>query len=426
MKNISAHYIINAAYLTFPQISAGLVALMTLPVILKSLDVADYGKFQFILALEVWLVALTGSHISSGAIKGISRGQDGTFIYSFLVRFKLLFIIAILGVIASIYLYFTHQTTFAVLLLILALFLAFGYLFQLTYPIYLIAKKQFKFMVTYQIMANIFSAVISAIVAYYTRNIILFAIAQLGSAGLLSIIGWIYIVYKNKLIKAYHQKEIDYECRNYGLKLIFADLFNVTASKISYFIIGPIFGFASLAVYSVASNLKERIANLIKSTIPNLLYADFAQDEREKLIQVVGPKLKIINLISLVIMIIFIGLGYFYIKLFLPLDYQYAINYYIILALVFPSTISALVLQTILEAHLRYKEITVVYIIPQVLTIILILILGFIFSVTGVCVAITLGGWLNLGFRYLLVMRQDLVFKLIEKFPLLKKASNRF
>lgn len=422
-KKLLQRYFIDSSFLIFPQIIGTLVSLVTLPIILTNLPVADYGRFQLVLAMQVWLTALSGAHIASGSIRGIARGIDGSFLFAFLARLKLLVIAGLIGFGIAAYFYFINSYTFFYLLTILSIFLLTGYSFQSSYLQFLIAKKKFKQMAIWRITTSVVTPVISALVAYLTHNIVTFAGVQLGLTSLISCTAWVYVVRKNNLFSAYRRGKIDKQCVPYGLKLIPIDLISVTSAKISHFIIGPFFGFINLAVFSISTKLRDKFAELIRN-VPSLLYSDFAQTDRNKVIKIINSRLKLLGVISIIFTFLFIGTGYFYIKLFLPKSYQLAIPYFVILGMAFPANMLAIVLHTLLESHLRYKELAIIGVIPNLFKIFLILLCGYFWGVIGICIGMTASGWLSFGFYYILTLKRKIVMELIKKYPLLEKLSN--
>ncbi len=88
LVNIFRRYAKNSFFILFSKVIGVLVSLFTLPIILNNLPIEEYGIFQFILALQAWLLALTGNHITSGSIKGLAKGFDGTFFFAFISRIK--------------------------------------------------------------------------------------------------------------------------------------------------------------------------------------------------------------------------------------------------------------------------------------------------------------------------------------------------
>lgn len=423
VKILFKRYFIDSIFLNIHQIAGIFVTLITLPIILANLPMEDYGKLQFIFALQLWLVTLTAGYATMGAKRGIAKGLDGTFLFAFFSRLKFLLIIGLIGFIASFFIYSTGLVTLSLLLVIMSSFLVLGYLPQVSYPEFFVAKKQFKNFAVWRTIASTLVPLASAVTAFLTHNILIYAIIQFGLTALISLVAFFYVIVKNNLISTYKKGEIDKTCFFYGMKLIPASLVFQTSNKMTNFIIGPFFGFTNLAVFSIASKLQEQFSGFSK-TLYNLFYSDFARDERDRLIKKIKSKLKQGMIISIFITLGFVLAGYLYIYLFLPQSYQPTKIYFLILSLGLPAIILQIILHTVLSANLRYKELTVLLILPNLIKIFLIILLGLLFKVIGICFGVVFGAWISFGFYYFLVMKKDLALKLINKSPLLKKLSN--
>jgi len=403
-KTLFQKYFTDSFFLNAPLVINAAIALVTLPIILANLPIADYGKWQFVLSFQVWVIVFSGTNITFASKRGIAKGLDGTFIYAFLKRFKLFFCISSLILFVAFYFKFSGNLIFSYLITIIGLYLIFGYLFQISFLQFLIAKKRFKEWSIWQILISSVSLIGSAIIASLTKNIVYFALFQLGSITILSWIGWFWIVKKEKLIESYKRGEIDKECVPYGLKLIPVDLVTVTSGKLSHFIIGPFFGFSNLAIFSVANKLRDAIANLIKSARP-LLYTDFARKGKEELIRIVNPYLIKIGMVGAGVVAISIVAGWIYIQFLLPPSFHQAIVYFCILTLGLPAGVITIILHTVLESHLRHKELTIANIIPNLIKIILILALGYWGKIIGVCLALTISMWISFIFYYIVIFK---------------------
>jgi len=420
MKKIIQKYFTSSFFLNVPLVASVLIALVTLPIVLANLPVADYGKWQFVLALQTWLLTFSAMNVTFASKRGIAKGLDGTFLYVFLARLKLLFFLGFFVFTAAFYFKISGQSIFSILLLIVGFYLVLGSLSQASFYEFLIAKKRFKEWCFWQILITTISMVGSALVALLTKNIVQFALFQLGSVSVLSWLGCFWIIKKDGLIESYKKGEIDKECVPYGLKLIPVDLVSITATKISHFIIGPFLGFSNLAVFSVANKLRDKAAGVIKSARP-MLYADFAKKDRKELIRIINRHLVKMGGLGALLTLGFIGAGWFYIKFFLPESFQQAILYFAILALGLPTGVLSIILHTILEAHLRHKELTVIGIVPNLLKIVLILIFGYFWQIIGVCVALAVSAWISFGFYYLLTVRKDFAIKIVKRFSFLER-----
>jgi len=408
IKNLLTKYLTDSFFINAPLVVITVIRLVTLPIILKNLAITDYGKWQFIFSLQVWVIVFSAQNITHASKRGIAKGLDGTFIYAFIKRFKLFLCISLLILFVAFYFKFSGNLIFFYLLTIIGLYLIFGYLFQISFLQFLIAKKRFKEWSLWQMLISSVSLIGSAIIAFRTKNIIYFVSFQLGTTAVLSIIGWAYIVKKEKLIERYKKGEVDRGCVPYGLKLIPVDLVTVTSGKLSHFIIGPLFGFSNLAVFSVANKLRDNIAGLIKSVRP-LLYADFAKKEPEELIKIINRHLIKIGMTGSCFVAVLIAAGWAYIQFFLPPSFHQAIVYLGILAVGLPAGVMTIILHTALESHLRYKELTTANIIPNLIKIILILVFGYWAKIIGICFALTISMWINFFFYYMITLRPTLL-----------------
>lgn len=425
LKKIFQKYFTKAFLLNTPLVINTLIALITLPIILKSLPIAVYGRWQFVLALEGLFLSFSAPNIITGAKKGIANNLNGTCLFAFLARLKFLLPIGLVVILISILFKFLGHLLFFWLLIIMGFYLIIGILPQVSSFEFLIAKKKFKKWCFGQILISSISMIGSAIVAYLTKNIIYFVFFQLGSNTVLGWIIWVSIIKRYGIISAYKKGKIDKGCKIYGLKLMPVDLIFTISAKISYFIISLFSGFSSLAIFSIANKLKEKGKSITKSVSP-LFYADFAKTEKEKLIKIINKFLIKINVIGLALTLGFIGAGWIYINFFLPKTYQSATVYFIILSLGFPAAIMNTFLHTTLESHLRYKELAVIGIIPNILKILLILFFGYFWKIIGVCIALALSSWINFFFYYLVTIKKDLAVNIIKRYPFLEKLAQKY
>lgn len=404
VKILLKRYFIDSFFLITPQVLAISVALITLPIILANLPIKDYGIFQFVLALQLWLSTLTAGYITSGAKRGIAKGLDGTFLFAFFSRLKYLVIVGLISFVISFFIYNIGLITLSLLLIIAGVFLMLGYLPQVSYPEFFIAKKQFRNFAVWNTFVGVLVPIASAVSAFLTHNIFIFAIVQFGSITLISWLGFLYVVCKNNLFSAYKKNEIDKECVPYGIKLIPASLILQTSNKITNFIIGPVFGFADLAMFSVACKLEEKFRGFIKAS-HNLIYADFAKNEQEELIRKLKANLKKGLVVSIILTLGYIFGGYLYLDLFLPGSYQTTKFYFLILSLGLPGIILQTITHTILAVNLRHRELTVLIILPSLIKIALIILLGVLFGIVGICWSIVLAAWISFGFYYSLALK---------------------
>lgn len=400
-------YFTKSVFLLLPQAIAVPVGLITLPIVLNSLPIKDYGQYQFVLAIFAWLMALTGSHITRGARRAIAIDNQNEFLYGIFFRLKIAACVNLIGLLISGILYFYFKLNLlAALLTIAFIFYLGGAITNTSFTSYMVAKKRFSQKAKWDILSQLLITVTSTAVAYVTKNIIWFAIAQFGITALASLVGLIYLIYKDGLLQKYQTQDISKESIAYGLNLMPAHIISLTASKISSFIIGPFLGSANLAIFSVANNLNNNLTSIIKAANP-LLYSDFATQNKNELIKVIENKLRLLVTISLIFTLFAVSFSYFYIKIFLPEIYHPAILYLFIIALALPATSLSLIFQTFMESHLLSKKINQSVITIDLIKIGLILAFGYLWSITGICVAIAVSGWIGFIINYKLVFKTD-------------------
>jgi O-antigen/teichoic acid export membrane protein len=423
-KKILRNYFTDGFFLNAPLGINAAISLLTLPVTLANLPVDAYGKWQFVLALQVWISAFTAGNITTSSKRGIASGLKGTFFYAFFARLKLLIAAGIITLAVAVYLAVSREGVFPLLFTVTGVYLVTGYLFYSSFSEYLVAIKDFRTLSAWRILITAVSMTGSALTAYLTHNVFFYALFQLGSISILSLSAWVSTVRKERLIESYKEDAIDKECVRYGFRMIPVDLSAVTSGRISHFLIGTFWGFSDLALFSVANKLRDKSVSVIK-TIRPLLYADFATLKKDDLTKIIKRLLTRTFIFGIMLTCIFLAVGWFYITYFLPERFHDTLTYYSILVLGLPAAVLATILHTILESHLRYKELTAVGIISDLSRIILVIFFGYIWKVTGVCMALAASVVISFGLYYALTFRREMVLQIINRFSFLKMLMNK-
>ena len=404
VKNLFKRYFIGSFFLSVPQMVSIAITLVTLPIVLSHLKPEDYGLFQFVLSIQVWLNALTAEYSTTGSQKGLAKGLDGTFIFSLVYRLRFIIPLGVLVFIASPVFYYFGHSAFAFILFLMGIYFVIGYLPEVSYNSVFIAKKQFKYFSLWKSIDSVIIPIFSATAAYATGSVLVYALVHFGSTALVGWAGLIFAIKKNNLLKGYKEKNIDQSIANYGLKLIPSAIAVQASNKITDFIIGPFFGFANLALYSVANSLETRARSLIK-VVQILIYPDFAKTEWNDLKKRIRSKLINAFVVSWIFVIGFSIIGYLYIYLFLPDFYLVSGIYLIILLLGFPAKILQAIIQTAFDSALRHKEMSYLLIAPNIIKVLIIIALGFVFGIYGMIWGLSLFAWLYFLFTYILFIR---------------------
>ena len=400
-------YFKNSFLLNLPYVVLFLTTFFTLPIVLRNIPKQDYGLYAFVFAFEEWLVSATGLNITAGMKKGIANGLDGTFIFALLKRFYILSIVGLVLSAVSFYLiYFKQKIIMGELFVVLAVYAITGALLRPMLIEFLVAKKAFKALAVWKVVLYTLPYLISAYVAFISKDVVLYTGFQLGGISFLSFVGCLFLFKRFNLVQRYKEKRIDRQCYEYGLKLIPVDIISVFAFKLSSFIIGPLFGYANLAIYSVAETIRGKSSEMIKN-FRSLFYADFAKLADTDLKHKLRRNFKLMFLFSAGISALLMIAGCLYIYFFLPSSYHEAIIYFIILGVSFPASILDIVLQTSMEAHLKHKELAIRRVIPDLIKIVIILGFGLKWKIIGVCFGVAISMWVGLTISYYLTLKDE-------------------
>jgi len=254
------------------------IQLVVMPFLARVLSPAEFGIFQFSQTVITWLSIFSIGNSTLAAKKGMVENKNGTILYAFVYRFKFVATLTILCFIAAGVFFFFGKPILPMLSIIVGLFLLFGYLPQVSFPQLFIAKENFGLFVFWQSLAIFVSQAFTLWTAFATENVVLVMFAQYASLAVICILAFLWGLKKYHCVAAYKKGEIDCSCVDYGKKLIPVEILQGTAGSIHNFIIGPLFGFASLAVFSIATRIDVLFRSIISSGY-YLLYADFAKIE---------------------------------------------------------------------------------------------------------------------------------------------------
>ncbi len=370
------------------------VQLVVMPFLTRFLSQSDFGIFQFSQSLINWFAIFSVGNSTLGSKKGMVEGKNGTIWYSFLYRIKFFIVLSLLCFVVAAVLYFLNSFVMSALWGIVGLFLLIGYLPQVSYPQVFFAKNDFGLLVFWQSLAIILSQGLCLVAAFLTHNVIIVTGIQYLSFALLCSIAFVHALKKYNCVAAYKKGEIDRDCIDYGKKLIPVEIVQGTAGTIHNFIVGPVFGFATLATFSVAT----RIDVLFRSCVSSgyyLLYNDFVKTEHEVLKKHIKKNILFIFFSSSLIAVILFFVSTFYIQKFLPLSYQHAIVYTGILICGLPALVLQSIIQGIFESKLKSESIRLATYTSQILRILLLVFGGF-FGVLGITLSLSLSAWVSL------------------------------
>jgi O-antigen/teichoic acid export membrane protein len=376
-----------------------MTGLVALPVVLQYLPAREVGLLQLVLTVQSWSLLFTAAHITLGSKRGIAQGYLGTFLFAFFQRLKFLVPLAGLAFVVSVVLAARGDTILASLVVIMIVYVILGYLPQSTCSEYFVATKRFGVFAGMNAALVTLPSIGAAVAAKLTGDIIVVAAVQQGLLVIISTVTFLTLVVRDRLLGSYRNGLIDRDCLRYGIRMMPVELTVGTSSHISNILVGSLVGVVHLAVFSTASRL-DRLVRGALGTIHNLVYADFAVAERGSLSKEIRRYMWTLIIAGAVISVCVASSVHYYIVTFLPPEYHAASLYLGIMTIAYPAILFQTLIQTMLEAKLRHGELTIVLVTSHVAKIILIVVLGFLFHMRGVAVAMALSSWITASLFY--------------------------
>lgn len=384
-------YSLNTLYLTFPQITAAIVSIVTLPIILRHIPGTDYGKMQFILALCSWLGVFTFVRISIESKIGIARGDEGNFFYAIFARLRLSIPVILVCLFTGIVFIYFDRPILGGILLLFTINLVINNIVGKSISNFLIAKDLFHYYAITESALVLLSQTAAVLAAYYTQNIICMVFARLFTSAFLIFMFLLILLKKHCLWSAFLRKEYDSTLKSYGIKMLTANLFFMTRTTISSLLVGTVFGFKSLASFSVAYNSIYLQASMIINSITPLLYSKEVRNgtvtskmrNRRSFFMIFGA--------GSLLCFFMIVCAILYVHFLLPIEYQIAKVYVVILLSAIPFMVLNRLLILSITARMNHKSLTIISVARTIIELLSIFVLGSFLGIKGFSLGILVG-----------------------------------
>jgi len=222
-----------------------------------------FGQWNYILSIMGILAIFSLPGMSTAIVQAVARNHDRVLIETTKERFKwsILGSIALFGV--GIYYFLNNSVLLGQGLMISALF--FPFFGNLTgYSAFLSGKKKFGKVAKYDVIAQAISVPVTALIIYFSWNLLLILIAYLLTLSLIR--GYFFYLTAKIAQNASHDKE----AIPFGKKMTAIDIPGVISSYGDKIIIGLLLTFPDVAIYSIAlaaSNFVRYLADPIASLI---------------------------------------------------------------------------------------------------------------------------------------------------------------
>lgn len=321
------YYVKNSFYLILAQIVSIILGLLLSIAFARLLPKEIYGQYGYIMSIFGIFAIFTLPGMSSAITQAVARGHDRVLIDATEEKFKwsVLGSIALFGV--GIYYFLGSSILLGKCFMISSLFFPFYENFQ-TYAAFLSAKKQFDQVAKYQVIIQVISIPVTALVIYLSRNLMLILITNLFTFSLLR--GYFF---------RFVSKSVENESKNeeaivFGKHMTLTQIPDIVAMHYDKLIIGIFLSFSDLAIYSIALGFYA-VINPLRSIIATLIFPKLSQLDEQIAYSEVKRRLPYIMIGSAFIAGVLILLCPYIIPLFYSQQYTDSIFYAQILLISF-------------------------------------------------------------------------------------------
>jgi O-antigen/teichoic acid export membrane protein len=371
-------------WIVFGRVGIFLVSFLKMFVFGKYVDQEVYGMYAFFLSMAAILAIFTLPGINTSLVKAISQKKDGTLDLAVKEKLKFSFIGSVISLFVSVWYVYNTNHTFAVVFLVIAIFLPFYNSFSV-FTAFWNGRKDFGKSNKYELLSVILIGVVTIPVIIFTNNILLIIIALFGSQSLFN---------GMMLLKARREKkneEVLEGTIGFGKNLTAISAISFFVEQVDKVILWKFFGPAPLAIYSFAQLPIQKIESAIP--ISTLALPKMGERDFKEIKEGVMKKFKKLFLIFIPITFLVALSAPFLYKMIFP-QYLESVPYFqtfSLLLLFAPFTL----LGTSLVSEMKKKELYIIQTAAPLFKIILFLALIPFFQIWGVVLAIVISRLFN-------------------------------
>lgn len=379
------YYIKNTTYLIIARgVILGCVFLLSI-LFARFLSEEIYGQYNFIFAILGILSIFTLNGMGIAVQQAVANKNEGILITGIKEKFKwsILGSIIVLGV--GIYYFLNGSFLLGKCFIISSLFFPFAYNFKI-YSSFFAGKKQFNKVSKYGSITAIFSLIIVSLVVYFSGNLIHIIIASLLAISLIE--GYFF---RLTLKKIKSRSDSSQDTISFGKHISLMNSASVIANQADKIIVGTLFGFSDLAIYSVASVIPRNISTTT-TPISRVAFPRLSAMNKNNAYLAVKKKYLYLVLLAVIISVIMVLLAPYFIPLLYSQKYLNSVPYAQLLFIGLIFTIPTQMLGKALFPS--QKEIGKLYkfrIMNSIVQLILLFVLTLSFGILGAVLARLLG-----------------------------------
>ena len=380
----------NGGWLVMGQLS-GLIFSLGLAFVFANYAAQDtYGNYKYILAVASVLGVLSLSDIGTAVTRAVARGEEGTLRQGFSLSLRWSGAILIVGGVTSAY-YWLHGNAFvSASLALAAITLPLINSFSL-YDAFLTGRQAFRTNTLYTIVSNAVTtlALIVTLLFFSERALILIAVYFITTVASDSL--WYAIT-----VRQVSNEKADPHLGRYSAHLSLMRFIDTVTEKIDAIVVFILLGPVQLAVYAFAIAIPEQFRGIMKS-LATISLARFSMRPVDEIRSTIRRRLVLLASAAGAATLTYIAIAPSLFHHLFP-AYLESIPYSRWYALIIIPTAVAAVLITILQAHQKTKALYFSNNLGQVMLIVLLPLLTYIYGIPGAITAHILYRFTVLGF----------------------------
>ncbi len=278
-----------------------------------------FGNYRYILSLATIIGSFSLTGLNLAIVRDVARGINGLLRVGFKTQLKWSFGTFIAATFVSGYYFFHENTSLALAILIMGIFLPIISGTHL-YSAYWEGKRDYKRVGTYSIISTITYTVSLFITIHFTHYLPIIILVYFLSQAICSI-----AFYRRSLSHDIKTDEQTADTLTLGKHISFLNIFSAIAGQLDKLLVFHYLGAVSLAVYAISQIPVGYVRTLFKQAA-QLSYPKYASQSIDTIRNTIGHKMLIFTIPIVIIIFLYILCAPFVFKVFFP-KYEEAVIY---------------------------------------------------------------------------------------------------
>lgn len=235
-----------------------------------------YGTYQYLLSLSAIFTAFSLTGINSAITQSVARGYEGSLVDTIKPQLKWGLLSSLAAFTTAGYYFYHSSTILGLSLIVIGIFLPIINTTN-TYTAFYIGRKDFKKNFIYSNFFNFIYTIVLTITVILTKNPLLIILSYFITNSIINTFLFIYTIKTSKI-----NDRIDSDTIPYAKHLSLMSVISVVANKIDGIMVFQFLGPTSLALYTFAKIVPEKIGGAFKS-VASIAFPKFSTKEKHEI-----------------------------------------------------------------------------------------------------------------------------------------------